>query len=186
MKKLIIEGQKELSGTIKISGAKNSVVALIPASVLTKGKCIIKNVPKISDVKLLLEILKLLGSKVELDKDTLYIDNSNIHNEFIPKDIASKMRASYYFMGCLLSRFGYAKVSYPGGCTIGARPINYHTAGFEKLGANITVEDDINYIIEAKELIGNNIFLEFASVGATINIMFSAVRSLSSIALAIA
>ena len=177
MKKLIIEGQKELSGTIKISGAKNSVVALIPASVLTKGKCIIKNVPKISDVKLLLEILKLLGSKVELDKDTLYIDNSNIHNEFIPKDIASKMRASYYFMGCLLSRFGYAKVSYPGGCTIGARPINYHTAGFEKLGANITVEDDINYIIEAKELIGNNIFLEFASVGATINIMFSAVRA---------
>ena len=125
----------------------------------------------------LLEILKLLGSKVELDKDTLYIDNSNIHNEFIPKDIASKMRASYYFMGCLLSRFGYAKVSYPGGCTIGARPINYHTAGFEKLGANITVEDDINYIIEAKELIGNNIFLEFASVGATINIMFSAVRA---------
>ena len=177
MKKLIIEGQKELSGTIKISGAKNSVVALIPASVLTKGKCIIKNVPKISDVKLLLEILKLLGSKVELDKDTLYIDNSNIHNEFIPKDIASKMRASYYFMGCLLSRFGYAKVSYPGGCTIGARPINYHTAGFEKLGANITVEDDINYIIESKELIGNNIFLEFASVGATINIMFSAVRA---------
>ncbi len=177
MKKLIIEGQKQLSGTIKISGAKNSVVALIPASVLTKGKCIIKNVPKISDVKLLLEILKLLGSKVELDKDTLYIDNSNIHNEFIPKDIASKMRASYYFMGCLLSRFGYAKVSYPGGCTIGARPINYHTAGFEKLGANITVEDDINYIIEAKELIGNNIFLEFASVGATINIMFSAVRA---------
>lgn len=177
MKKLIIEGQKELSGTIKISGAKNSVVALIPASVLTKGKCIIKNVPKISDVKLLLEILKLLGSKVELDKDTLYIDNSNIHNEFIPKDIASKMRASYYFMGCLLSRFGYAKVSYPGGCTIGARPINYHTAGFEKLGANITVEDDINYIIEAKELIGNNIFLEFASVGATINIMFSAIRA---------
>lgn len=177
MKKLIIEGQKELSGTIKISGAKNSVVALIPASVLTKGKCIIKNVPKISDVKLLLEILKLLGSKVELEKDTLYIDNSNIHNEFIPKDIASKMRASYYFMGCLLSRFGYAKVSYPGGCTIGARPINYHTAGFEKLGANITVEDDINYIIEAKELIGNNIFLEFASVGATINIMFSAVRA---------
>ena len=177
MKKLIIEGQKQLSGTIKISGAKNSVVALIPASILTKGKCIIKNVPKISDVKLLLEILKLLGSKVELDKDTLYIDNSNIHNEFIPKDIASKMRASYYFMGCLLSRFGYAKVSYPGGCTIGARPINYHTAGFEKLGANITVEDDINYIIEAKELIGNNIFLEFASVGATINIMFSAVRA---------
>ena len=177
MKKLIIEGQKQLSGTIKISGAKNSVVALIPASVLTKGKCIIKNVPKISDVKLLLEILKLLGSKVELDKDTLYIDNSNIHNEFIPKDIASKMRASYYFMGCLLSRFGYAKVSYPGGCTIGARPINYHTAGFEKLGANITVEDDINYIIEAKELIGNNIFLEFDSVGATINIMFSAVRA---------
>lgn len=177
MKKLIIEGQKELTGTIKISGAKNSVVGLIPASTLTKGKCIIRNVPQISDVKLLIEILKLLGSKVELQGDTLYIDNSNLHNEFIPKEIASKMRASYYFMGCLLSRFGYAKVSYPGGCTIGARPINYHTAGFERLGATINIEDDINYIIEAKELIGNNIFLEFASVGATLNIMFASVRA---------
>lgn len=177
MKKLIIEGQKELTGTIKISGAKNSVVGLIPASVLTKGKCIIKNVPQISDVKLLIEILKLLGSKVELQGDSLYIDNSNLHNEFIPKEIASKMRASYYFMGCLLSRFGYAKVSYPGGCTIGARPINYHTAGFERLGAKITIEDDINYIIEAPKLVGNNIFLEFASVGATLNIMFASVRA---------
>ncbi len=177
MKKLIIEGQKELSGTIKISGAKNSIVALIPAAILTKGKCIIKNVPNISDVRLLIEIMKLLGSEIELQEDVLYIDNKNIKNCEINTKYASKMRASYYFMGTLLSRFGKSKVAYPGGCTIGARPINYHIAGFTKLGAKINIENDINYIIEGENLIGNNIFLEFASVGATLNIMFASVRA---------
>lgn len=177
MKKLIIEGNKELTGTIKISGAKNSVVALIPAAILTKGKCVIKNVPKISDVKMLIEIMNLLGSHIEFKEDTLYIDNKDIKNSEITTEYASKMRASYYFMGTLLSRFGSSKVAYPGGCTIGARPINYHISGFSKLGATINVEDNINYSIKANELVGNNIFLEFASVGATLNIIFASVRA---------
>lgn len=177
MKKLVIEGCKELKGTINISGAKNSVVALIPAATLTKGKCIIKNVPNISDVNLLIEMMKTLGSKVEFIGDTLYIDNENLHNSEIDETYASKMRASYYFMGTLLSRFGLSKVSYPGGCTIGARPINYHVAGFEKLGATVNIENNTIYEITAKELKGTNIFLEFASVGATLNIMFASVRA---------
>lgn len=177
MKKLVIEGCKELKGTINISGAKNSVVALIPAATLTKGKCIIKNVPNISDVNLLIEMMNTLGSKVEFIGDTLYIDNENLHNSEIDETYASKMRASYYFMGTLLSRFGLSKVSYPGGCTIGARPINYHVAGFEKLGAKVNIENDTIYEITATELKGTNIFLEFASVGATLNIMFASVRA---------
>lgn len=177
MKKLVVEGCKELKGTINISGAKNSVVALIPAATLTKGKCIIKNVPNISDVNLLIEMMKTLGSKVEFIGDTLYIDNENLHNSEIDETYASKMRASYYFMGTLLSRFGLSKVSYPGGCTIGARPINYHVAGFEKLGATVNIENNTIYEITAKELKGTNIFLEFASVGATLNIMFASVRA---------
>jgi UDP-N-acetylglucosamine 1-carboxyvinyltransferase len=176
MKKLVIEGKHELSGTIKISGAKNSVVALIPASMLSRGKCIIKNVPDISDVRLLIEMMRLLGSDIKYDNDTLYIDNSKARNHEIDSNYASKMRASYYFMGVLLSRFGIATVSYPGGCSIGARPINFHINGFEKLGANVQNEED-TYIIKANELIGNDIFLDMPSVGATLNIMFAAVSA---------
>ena len=177
MKKLIIEGKHELSGTVKISGAKNSVVALIPAAMLTDGKCIIYNVPNISDVRLLIEMMKLLGSDIRLDRDTLYIDNSKAKNHEIDTHYASKMRASYYFMGVLLSKYGYAKISYPGGCTIGARPIDFHINGFQKLGATVNVEDGNIYVIEAERLVGNDIFLDVASVGATINIMFSAVKA---------
>lgn len=178
MKKLIIEGRKELSGKIKISGAKNSVVALIPAAMLTNGKCIIKNVPNISDVRLLIEMMEMLGSDIKLVDDTLYIDNKNAVNHEIDTHYASKMRASYYFMGVLLSKYGYAKISYPGGCTIGARPINFHINGFEKLGANVQIEDDEKtYIITGNDLVGNEIFLDIASVGATINIMFAAVKA---------
>lgn len=178
MKKLIIEGRKELSGKIKISGAKNSVVALIPAAMLTNGKCIIKNVPNISDVRLLIEMMEMLGSDIKLVDDTLYIDNKNAVNHEIDTHYASNMRASYYFMGVLLSKYGYAKISYPGGCTIGARPINFHINGFEKLGANVQIEDDEKtYIITGNDLVGNEIFLDIASVGATINIMFAAVKA---------
>lgn len=175
MKKLIIEGKKELSGTINIGGAKNSVVGLIPASMLTKGKCIIRNVPNITDVKMLIEMMKTLGSDIKLENDTLYIDNKNTSPSLIGEKYASKIRASYYFMGALLSRFGTAQVSYPGGCTIGARPINYHIKGFEKLGATVSIENDI-YEINSTNIKGSNIFLDFASVGATINLMFASVR----------
>ena len=178
MKKLIIEGKHKLSGRIKIGGAKNSVVALIPAAMLTNGKCVIKNVPNISDVRLLIEMMKLLGSDIRFENETLYIDNKNAVNHEIDERYASKMRASYYFMGVLLSKYGYAKISYPGGCTIGARPINYHVNGFKKLGAEVeTTDEEKTYIITGKELVGNDIFLDMASVGATINIMFAAVKA---------
>ncbi len=178
MKKLIIEGKNKLAGRIKIGGAKNSVVALIPAAMLTNGKCIIKNVPNISDVRLLIEMMKLLGSDIKLEGDVLYIDNRNAVNHEIDTHYASKMRASYYFMGVLLSKYGYAKISYPGGCTIGARPINFHVNGFKKLGAEVeTTDDEKTYIITGKNLVGNDIFLDMASVGATINIMFASIRA---------
>lgn len=178
MKKLVIEGKRELAGKIKIGGAKNSVVALIPAAMLTNGKCIIKNVPNISDVRLLIEMMKLLGSNIELKDDVLYIDNKNAVNHEIDEHYASKMRASYYFMGVLLSKYGYAKISYPGGCTIGARPINFHVNGFKKLGAEVvTTPDEKTYIITGENLVGNDIFLDMASVGATINIMFASVKA---------
>lgn len=177
MKKLIIEGKRELSGVVNISGAKNSVVALIPAAMLTDGKCIIRNVPNISDVRLLIEMMKLLGSDIKLENDILYIDNSKAVNHEIDTYYASKMRASYYFMGVLLSKYGYAKISYPGGCTIGARPINFHVNGFEKLGATVNIIDQNIYEISADNLVGNEIFLDIASVGATINIMFASVKA---------
>ena len=177
MKKLIIEGNKKLSGSIKIGGAKNSIVALIPAAMLTDGKCTIYNVPNISDVKLLIEMMKILGSDIKFEDDVLTIDNSHSHNGKITEEYASKMRASYYFMGVLLAKYGYAEISYPGGCTIGARPINFHVNGFKKLGAKVDIVDGNNYIIQAKKLVGTDIFLDIASVGATLNIMFAAVKA---------
>ena len=153
MKKLIIEGKNELTGTIKIGGAKNSVVALIPAAMLTDGKCIIYNVPDISDVRILIEMMKLLGSDIKLEGDTLYIDNSSAKNHEIDEYYASKMRASYYFMGVLLAKYGYAKISYPGGCTIGARPIDFHINGFKKMGATVKIEENNVYVIKQKDKI---------------------------------
>ncbi len=177
MKKLIIEGNHELSGTIKIGGAKNSVVALIPAAMLTDGKCVIYNVPNISDVPRLISMMEALGSKIEFKNETLYIDNTNSKNAEIDEENATKLRASYYFMGVLLAKYGYAEISYPGGCSIGSRPINFHLNGFEKLGAKISVVENKKYIASAKELVGSDIFLDFASVGATLNLMFAAVKA---------
>lgn len=177
MKKLIIEGNHELSGTIKIGGAKNSVVALIPAAMLTDGKCVIYNVPNISDVPRLISMMEALGSKIEFKDETLYIDNTNSKNAAIDEENATKLRASYYFMGVLLAKYGYAEISYPGGCSIGSRPINFHLNGFEKLGAKISVVENKKYIASAKELVGSDIFLDFASVGATLNLMFAAVKA---------
>ena len=177
MKKLVIEGKKELSGVISIGGAKNSVVALIPAAMITDGVCEITNVPNISDVDLLIEMLKILGAKVEYNNGTLIIDNSNSHNARIDTEYASKLRASYYFMGILLAKYGRAEIAYPGGCSIGSRPINFHIDGFKKLGANVEIIDNDKYIITADKLVGTDIFFDIASVGATINIMFAALRA---------
>ena len=174
MAKLKIEGQHLLSGEIKISGAKNSAVALLPASVLAKNKCIIYNVPEISDIKYLIDIMKLLNCKVEYKDETLFIDSSEIVNKPIPEELSVQMRASYYFMGALLAKFGEVEISFPGGCNIGARPIDIHIKGFEELGAKVEIVKN-RYKITADKLIGNTIYFDFPSVGATINVMMAAV-----------
>ncbi len=174
MAKLKIEGQRLLSGEIKISGAKNSAVALLPAAVLAKTKSIIYNVPEISDIKYLIDIMKLLNCDVKHENETLYIDSSKLENKPIPEEMSVQMRASYYFMGALLAKFGKVEISFPGGCNIGARPIDIHIKGFEKLGAKVEINKN-RYTITAKKLKGSKIYFDFPSVGATINVMLAAV-----------
>lgn len=176
MKKIVIDGGYSLSGEIKISGAKNSAVALIPAALLCDEVVTITNVPNISDIDTLEEILLYLGAKVKREKDTITIDSSNIKNKVIPEKMAKKIRASYYFMGALLGNFKRSEMYFPGGCNIGSRPINLHLKGFEALGARV-YEDNNRYIIEAENLVGKRINLDMASVGATINIMLAAVKA---------
>ena len=174
MKKLIINGGHELTGTIKIGGAKNSVVGLLPAAILSKGKCKIYNEPNISDVKKLNEMLSILGAEVTFKNDEILIDKTNLKNTEITKEYSSTVRASYYFMGALLGRYHKAEISYPGGCVIGSRPIDFHISAFEKMGAKVEIEDT-KYTITAEELHGADIYLDFASVGATVNIILAAV-----------
>ena len=145
MKRIIIDGGQEISGTIKISGAKNSIVALLPASILTNGKCVIKNVPDISDVRILLEMLEYLGSVVSFEDETIIIDNSNVQNKDITEEFASQLRASYYFMGSMIAKFHHAKIAFPGGCVIGSRPIDIHLDSFRKMG--IKIEEKVNEFI---------------------------------------
>lgn len=176
MPKIKIEGGHELTGTITVSGAKNSVVALIPAAILCDEKITISNVPDITDVDDLENILIHLNAKVDRKTGIVEIDSSKITNKEITYELSKKLRASYYFMGALLGRFKKVDMYFPGGCAIGARPINLHLKGFELLGAKITEEEN-HFIIEADKLKGNNIYLDFPSVGATINIMLAAVKA---------
>ena len=176
MEKVIkIEGGHRLNGTVRISGSKNATVALIPACVLANNPVTIYGVPNISDVHSLQILLEELNVKVEKKgDDTLYIDPTNIQNIPMVSNAVSKLRASYYFMGALLGRFGHAEIKMPGGCYLGPRPIDLHLKGFESLGATINYENGC-YILDSKELTGTNIFLDISSVGATINIMMAAV-----------
>ncbi len=176
MKKLVIQGGKTLSGTIKINGAKNSVVALLPAAILSDEETTIYNVPHITDVDVLKEIIELLNGHLVVLEDSIQIDSKNIINTTIPEELSNKLRASYYFMGALLSRFKHVEIYFPGGCNFGARQIDYHLKGFEALGATITMEGS-KFIIDAKELKGTEIALDFASVGATINLMLASVKA---------
>ena len=176
MKQMKIKGGMPLTGTIKISGAKNSAVALIPASLLSDGKVTIDNIPNISDIDALNEILNYLGAEVTRDDETIVIETANIINREIPEELSKKLRASYYFMGALLGKYKKVRMYFPGGCSIGKRPINLHLKGFEALGATINEEGNF-YTIEATELKGSNIYLDVASVGATINIMLAAVKA---------
>ena len=176
MEKVIkIEGGHDLNGTVRISGSKNATVALIPACVLGNEPVTIYGVPNISDVQSLIVLLNELGVCVEKrDEETLYIDPTHMENIPMVSKAVSKLRASYYFMGALLGKFGHAEIKMPGGCYLGPRPIDLHLKGFEALGANIQYENGC-YILDAKELKGTNIFLDISSVGATINIMMAAV-----------
>ena len=176
MKIIEIEGAKKLNGTIRVSGAKNATVALIPAAILTDEEATICNVPEITDTDALCDILKLLKVKVNRSTESLVINPQEMVNTEITEQYSKKLRASYYFMGALLGKYKRAEMYFPGGCSIGARPIDLHLKGFEALGATVTNENN-KYIVEAKELKGANIYLDIASVGATINIMLAAVRA---------
>ena len=176
MKRLRIQGIKELQGTICVSGAKNSAVALIPASLLSDGIVKITNVPNISDIDALNEILTYLGANVRREDGSIEIDATSIENKEIPESISTKLRASYYFMGALLGKYKTVSMYFPGGCSIGKRPIDQTLKGFEALGATIE-EKDNKYKITAQELVGTHIYLDMVSVGATVNIMLAAVRA---------
>ena len=176
MKLMQIEGGRNLSGTIRISGAKNATVALIPAAILTDEEATICNIPEITDTDALCDILKALNVNVNRASESLVIDPKNMQNIEIAEEYSKKLRASYYFMGALLGKYKKAVMYFPGGCSIGARPIDLHLKGFEALGAKVTNEQS-KYIVEAEELHGANIYLDIASVGATINIMLAAVRA---------
>ena len=176
MKKIKINGGKELKGTIKISGAKNSAVALVPASLLSDGIVTIDNVPNISDIDALNEILEYLGAKVKREDNKMIINQTNIENKEIPEAKAKKLRASYYFMSALLGKYKHVEMYFPGGCSIGARPIDQTLKGYRALGAEV-VEEGNKFIITAKELIGNEVSLDMPSVGATINTILAAVKA---------
>ena len=176
MKQIRIQGNNQLTGNISIGGAKNSAVALVPASLLSDDVVTIDNIPNISDIEALNEILEYLGAKVERKNNQMIIDSKNIVNKEIPEEVSKKLRASYYFMSALLGKYKHVEMYFPGGCSIGARPIDQTLKGFKALGATIT-EDGDNMIIEAEELVGTNIYLDFASVGATINLMLAAVKA---------
>lgn len=176
MPKIKIEGGHKLTGTITVGGAKNSVVALIPAAILCDETVTISNVPNITDVDDLEKILIHLNAQMTRTPGKVEINSSDIINQEITYELSKKLRASYYFMGALLGKFNKVDMYFPGGCDIGARPINLHLKGFELLGAKIKEEDN-HFIIEADKLKGNNIYLDFPSVGATINIMLAAVKA---------
>ena len=176
MKRIKIEGGNILSGTINISGAKNSAVALIPAAILSDEEVVIDNVPNISDIDALEEILLYLNASVDRDGSKVTINASNLVNKEIPESIAKKLRASYYFMSSLLGKYKYVEMYFPGRCSIGARPIDQTLKGYRALGATVVEEND-KFTISAEELKGSTVYLDMPSVGATVNIMLTAVRA---------
>ncbi|HCS30271.1 MAG TPA: UDP-N-acetylglucosamine 1-carboxyvinyltransferase [Enterococcus sp.] len=178
MKKIKIRGNRPLAGEITISGAKNSAVALIPAAILADSPVILEGVPDIQDVHSLIEILEIMGVKTSFTNHQLTIDPTEIISIPMPTGKINSLRASYYFMGALLGKFGEAVVGLPGGCYLGPRPINLHVKGFEALGAEVSNEHGAMYLRSANEGIqGTNIFLDMVSIGATVNIMLAAVKA---------
>ena len=175
MEKLVITGGTPLKGEVTISGAKNAAVAILPATLLINGICTINNLPNISDVKIYCEILESLGAKITWkNNNEITIDTRNITTTETPLDLTSKFRASYYVIGAMLGRMGNVTVGMPGGCKLGARPIDQHIKGFEALGAEVETSHG-KIVAKAKKLVGNSIYMDITSVGATINIMLAAV-----------
>ena len=176
MIRLKIDGNRTLTGTIRVSGAKNSAVALIPASILADDVVTIDNVPNISDIEALDEILRYLGAEVKMDGSVMTIDPSTIENKEIPESVSTKLRASYYFMAALLGKYKKVEMYFPGGCNIGKRPIDQTLKAFRALGA-VVEEVDNKYRITADELVVNEIYLDMPSVGATINAILASSKA---------
>ena len=180
MEKYRVYGGHRLVGDVEISGAKNAVVAILPAVILADGVCRIENIPNIMDVATSLEILSSIGAQVRrLNKNTVEIDPRPISTHVVPHDLARHMRASYYFIGALLGRFGTARVSMPGGCYFGVRPIDQHLKGFTALGATVAPMEHGMIDVVAERLVGNSIYLDMVSVGATVNIMLVKARGIT-------
>ncbi|AAO34820.1 UDP-N-acetylglucosamine 1-carboxyvinyltransferase [Clostridium tetani E88] len=174
MDKLVIKGGNTLHGKVDINGAKNAAVAIIPSAIMaSEGICTIDNISDIEDVNCLERIIKSLGCDVSCSSDAIIIDSTKLNSYNANTEDVRKMRASYYLIGALLGRFKKARVELPGGCPIGARPIDQHIKGFEALGAEVTIDHGVIYV-EADRLIGTNIFFDVVSVGATINVMLAA------------
>ena len=174
MEKLVIEGNHQLKGEVQISGAKNAVLPVMAASLLTAGETKINRVPDLRDTRTMAKLLEVVGAKVQFANNKMQIDATEIDKPIAPYDLVNKMRASFYVLGPLVARFGKAIVSLPGGCAWGPRPVDYHLKGLEKLGAKIELEGG-DIIAKSKKLIGNNIRFDFPSVGATGNIIMAAV-----------
>lgn len=179
MKKIVINGGLPLFGDISVSGMKNAALPIIFASILTKDKCVIENLPEVSDVTLSLEILHSMGATVKmLNRNTVEVDTTHFVGGSSPYELVSKLRGSTYLLGAELGRFGEARVGFSGGCDFGTRPIDQHKKGFEALGAVMTIENGCNHIVTGPGgLCGASIYFDIASVGATINVILAAVMT---------
>ncbi len=177
MEKFVIKGGNALKGEVRISGAKNAAVAILPAVLLSDEPCIVENLPNISDVATILKTMQALGANIKaLNKSAVEIDPRHVNSFVVSKKMAEGMRASSYFLGALLGRLGRARVAPPGGCDFGVRPIDQHIKGFEALGAKMSIENGM-VDARAQKLSGCSIYLDVVSVGATINIMLAAVKA---------
>ncbi len=173
----MITGGRRLKGSVSVTGAKNAAVAMLPAAILAQGKCVIENLPDIADVKVIKRILAELGAEVEFEDGVMTIDTTNIFTSEVTINIVKRLRASYYFVGALLPRFGNAQIFLPGGCAIGERPIDQHIKGLQALGAKVGTEYGMLKASAPDGLKGADIYLDVVSVGATINIMLAAVMA---------
>ncbi len=178
MEKIIINGGRELHGDVYINGMKNAALPIIFATILTSDKCIIENVPKVSDITMSFDILSAMGAKIKyLNETTVKIDTTNLVGGDTPFELVSKMRGSTYLLGAELARFHSSKVAFPGGCNFGTRPIDMHIKGFEALGATVTQDENYVYAEANNGLVGNSIYFDIVSVGATVNLILAATLS---------